>query len=91
MSGGAPPAGDTSKRAEIIAEFERRGVRRQDACLYADAFLEYQEASANIDKNGAIVLHPRNGSPMKNPYLEIRAAAFARLQKMQNVEAGWLW
>lgn len=78
-------------RASIVAEFERQGVRREVASLYADAYLEYIEASDNIAKNGSIVLHPRNGSPMENPYLKIRDRAFLRLQKMQDVEAGWLW
>lgn len=61
-----------------------------DMVQYADAFLEYAEASKNIGEHGAIVQHPRTSNPNQNPYLEIRDRALRKLQGMVNVKAEWL-
>ena len=78
-------------RTGIIARLVEQGLRADVAGLYADAFLEYREASENIAERGAMVLHPRTANPIENPYLKIRDRAFAKLRKLSGVKAGWLW
>lgn len=79
--------------AEAIAAFlVEQGARRDLARQYADLFCEYRAASANILEHGAIVLHPRTGNPVTNPYLVVRDRALARLARMRSVkgiEALW--
>jgi hypothetical protein len=50
-------------------------------------------AQKNIDDNGAIVADPRTGSPIPNPYLQVRDKAFARLETLHKagVRAPGLW
>ena len=50
-------------KAEIINKLVAGGSSRDRATIYADAFLEYREATENIEKNGVIVQHPRDGEP----------------------------
>lgn len=78
-------------RAEIIDELVRRHESKARATIYADAFLEYQEASANIQKNGTIVQHPRTSNPIENPYLVLRDRAGRKLEEMKRVDADFLW
>ena len=78
-------------RAGIIEGLVTRGCRRDLAAQYADAYLEYREASANIGTQGAMVLHPRTSNRIENPYLKIRDRALSKLQGMRQVDAGWLW
>ena len=85
------PAVAPLERPAIIAGLEARGTRRDVAAQYADAFLEYREASANVLTQGAMVLHPRTSNPIENPYLKIRDRALAKLQTMRGVKAAWLW
>jgi len=81
----------TIDRAGIIAGLEAKGTRRDLASMYADAYLEYREASKNIHDQGAMVLHPRTSNPIENPYLKIRDRALAKLRTMRAVKADWLW
>ncbi|MFO0448673.1 MAG: P27 family phage terminase small subunit [Pseudomonadota bacterium] len=78
------------KLMEILAKAK---VSAERATLYADAFLEYTAAQKNIDDNGAIVADPRTGSPIPNPYLQVRDKAFARLETLHKagVRAPGLW
>ena len=78
-------------REEIIAGLEAPGARRDVAAMYADAYLEYREASANISEQGAMVLHPRTANPIENPYLKIRDRAQAKLRTFRGINASWLW
>lgn len=55
--------------------------------VFADAVAEYQEASENIAKNGAVSLHPRTGAPIENPYIKIRRAAGEVLARMSNIDS----
>jgi phage terminase small subunit len=75
----------------VIDGLQSRGTARDLAVQYADAYLEYVEASNNIREHGSIVLHPRTANPIENPYLKIRDRALAKLQKMRRVQADWLW
>lgn len=52
-----------------------------DIAMYADVFVEYVKAQANISEHGSIVFHPRTGAPIENPYLAIRDRARATLSK----------
>jgi phage terminase small subunit len=66
--------------AEIRAENPR--AAEQDLQLYTGFFLDYVEAERNIRANGAIVVHPRTGSPIENPYNKVKAAAAASLGRL---------
>jgi len=77
--------------AEIVAELVRRGESKDRATFYADAFLEYREASENIAEHGIIVQHPRTANPIENPYLAIRDRAAKKLDGMRRVKADFLW
>lgn len=78
-------------RDGIVSGLEARGVGRDVAAQYADAYLEYREATKNINDQGAMVLHPRTQNPIENPYLKIRDRALVKLRKMRGVKADWLW
>ena len=54
--------------------------------LYAAAFIIYEEARANIAKNGAVVAHPRTGEPLNNPYLQIMQKQRDALIKIANTK-----
>jgi len=77
-------------KTEIVDALIERGTRRDRAVPYADAVLEYREASLNIDEFGAIVKHPRTGNPIENPYLGVRDRALKKLLSLR-VKADFLW
>lgn len=58
---------------------------------YADNWMNYREAVDNIEEQGAIVANPRNGSPMKNPYLDIRDKAQANMLEAKLLDTSFLW
>ncbi len=87
----APPPAPPRDRDGIIAALIARGTRKDKACLYADAFLAYQEANQNIIENGCIVLHPRTAAPVENPYLRLRERALKQLLALKNAKAEFLW
>jgi len=61
---------------DVLAELQKDNPSRRavDLQVFADALAVYIEASANIQKNGAITAHPRTGAPIENPYLKVQAA-----------------
>jgi phage terminase small subunit len=68
------------------------GARADDLAMYADCFHDYAEAVANIAKNGVIVVHPRTGSPIENPYLKVKIVAMGAMKKLhrvRNVDTLW--
>lgn len=79
-------------RADIIAHLRRENPdgHEHDLAIYADAFRSYQAAADNIERNGDIVLHPRTGQPMENPYNAIREKAATALRKIP-ISVGNLW
>ncbi len=83
--------GEVKTKDEVIEALVRQGARRDRAVLYADCYLEYQEATRNIDEHGTIVQHPRTGNPVENPYLAIRDRALKKLMVMKGVNAEGLW
>lgn len=79
---------------EIIAILERNNPETENRGIlvqYADAYLEYQEATENIEKNGLIVQHPRTSNPIENPYMAVRDRALKKLLLFRNVETDGLW
>lgn len=84
---------DKLNRHAVLACLMKGNNRADKASLYADSFVEYQEAQANIRENGSIVSDPRTGAPVVNPYLTVRDKAFARLEALHKggVKAGDLY
>lgn len=80
-------------KAAIVAELRRLNPRYSvaDIAIYVDALAEYREAQANIDQHGSIVMHPRTGAPIENPYLTIRNKAGAVIGKHARLNTGSLW
>ena len=76
--------GEMTKK-EIVDILVRAGNALDVSIQYADVFLEYREASANIDANGVIVAHPRTQNPIDNPYLKIRDSALRKFQSFEIV------
>lgn len=66
---------------------ENPKARQIDLEVFADALRIYRQASANIAEFGAIVNHPRTGSPIENPYLKIQTAKGALLAKMRTIKS----
>ena len=83
--------GEVMTREHIINRLVQNGAPRDHATLYADWYLEYQEACANIQEHGIIVSHPRTANPIKNPYIEIRDNAAKKLTTMRKIKADFLW
>lgn len=80
------------RRASIIAVLRRENPAApdHDIVIYADGFLDYQEAAENVRRNGVIVAHPRTGAPIPNPYADVKAAAAATIRKIR-LRTGPLW
>lgn len=83
--------GQVRTKESVIEALVSQGARRDRANQYADCFLEYQEATRNIDEHGTIVSHPRTGNPIENPYLAIRDRALRKLQSMKGINSEGLW
>lgn len=80
--------------AEVVATLTQTNPHAGDdrIAMYADCFMDYQEAQMNITKNGTIVFHPRTGSPISNPYAEVKARAMATMLQMLAISgAGLRW
>lgn len=84
----------TLTRDEIVTDLVHRGVLRDLAAQYAEAYVEYREASEKVQTAGRVVLHPVTQGPIVNPYLIVRDKALARLQAMRRnavLDVEWLW
>ena len=66
------------------------GIDDSIISMYADLFIDYQHAQANIAENGTVVFHPKTGAPVMNPLLAVRDSAMGRLLKM-DLDTGDLW
>ena len=67
-------------------------ARRDKITIYADSYLDYQEATKNITEHGNIVAHPRTGAPIENPYIRVKARATAVLTKVGKIlKTDGLW
>lgn len=80
------------EKQEIIETLKKENevASLESLSAYADNFIDYQEAVANIAEQGAIVAHPKNGSPIDNPYLKIRDSAQANMRKCR-LKTDLLW
>lgn len=76
----------------VIAKLRELNPRVSDAtiAIYAAAFIEHRIAQENIDQHGAIVFHPRTGSPIDNPYVAARDRASKTLLAL-DLRTGDLW
>lgn len=74
---------------DIFEELKKdnKNSREVDLRVLADALRIYAEASKNVKENGAICMHPRTGSPIKNPYLDILEKQGAIIAKIKFVKA----
>jgi hypothetical protein len=74
-------------QAQIVAVLIRDNpaLRVDFATIYADAIIDYLAASENIRDNGSVVLHPRTGAPIDNPYLRVRVSAIAQMAAAKGV------
>lgn len=68
-----------------------RSTQPMQLSMFADLFLEYRAAMANIAEHGSVVLHPRTGEPCPNPYLPIRDKAMANLLKFRLKTPSSMW
>jgi hypothetical protein len=88
---------DAADRADAKARIVEQllagnlGAQRDTCVQYADALLEYREATDNIENHGIIVQHPRTLNPFPNPYLPIRDRALKKLQDFVGLDAAALW
>jgi hypothetical protein len=74
-------------QARIVAVLIRDNpaLRVDFATIYADAIIDYLAASENIRDNWSVVLHPRTGAPIDNPYLRVRVSAIAQMAAAKGV------
>jgi hypothetical protein len=79
------------ERATLIVTLVRAGMGAARSGQYADAFIEYRQATEKIDEAGIIVLHPRTGVPNENPFLAVRDRALKKLHTMKDARADVLW
>lgn len=88
---------ENSEISDVFELLVRENPREQKSVLrlYADAFRIYTEATRNLSENGAIVMHPRTGTPLENPYLKVQAQASRTLQKLSSqippIKTAGLW
>ena len=83
-----------SDKARVVDWLCARNSSRQLCAQYADVWMTYREAQGNVDEHGALVFHPRTGSPVPNPYLRIRDDALRMLVKLKDegvADTGDLW
>jgi phage terminase small subunit len=78
-------------KEEVVAMLVKQGAKRDRAVFYADAYLSYVEASANISEHGTIVQHPRTSNPVENPYLVIRDRALKTTRAIRGIKTEGLW
>lgn len=81
-------------RDEVVSVLRRDNPkgRGDDIAMYADSFMDYQEAQENIARNGNVVAHPRTGQPIENPYIKVKVSAMNQLRKitsLRHVAALW--
>lgn len=73
--------------AESLAAENPEFVKRVDLLVFAGALKMYVEASANVDKNGAICAHPRTGQPIENPFLAVQERAARVMARMRRIKS----
>ena len=84
-SGPAPIAPSFQARIVAVLIRDNPALRVDFATIYADAIIDYLAASENIRDNGSVVLHPRTGAPIDNPYLRVRVSAISQMAAAKGV------
>lgn len=77
-------------RDEVLTILSKNNRDYGQVVMYTDLFLSYQAATKNIQENGDIVVHPRTGAPIDNPYSRVRNQAITMMSKMK-INASPLW
>lgn len=78
----------------VLARVLRAANPRADEAAiraYAAALRDYAAAEANVAEHGAIVLHPRTGAPVENPFLGIRERSAAAMMKAKLRHTAEAW
>lgn len=77
----------------LVKRLTEAGNKADLSKQYADAFVEYTEATENLQRNGAVCADPRTGKPIPNPYLSVRDKALAKMHTrgLRRVKAEALW
>jgi phage terminase small subunit len=83
--------GEVKTKQQVVELLVTHGAKRDRAVYYADSYVEYQEASRNIEEHGTIVQHPRTSNPIENPYLVIRDRALRKLLSIRGLNTEGLW
>ena len=80
------------ERPAVVALLQAANPRRSlaEVTIYADLWLDYQAAQANIERFGALVVNPRTAAPEENPWLAIRSRSSAGMLKSK-IKADELW
>jgi phage terminase small subunit len=80
-------------RAEAVAILAAANPAAKPEAIqtYAAQWDSYAEADRNIAKQGAVVVHPRTGAPIDNPYLKVRSHALSELGKIRKLNTDELW
>lgn len=86
----------TVKKSEVVEMLRRSNpdAREQTLQLYAQSFVEYVEAQANVEANGTVCAHPRTGQPMENPFCRVKSKSMAdmtKLAKSLDTDPLWKW
>jgi phage terminase small subunit len=70
---------------EVTAELRRLNplAKEMRIAIAANLISDYRAAAENIRANGTIVLHPRTGEPIANPYIAIRDRAAKQLLELR--------
>jgi hypothetical protein len=81
---------------EILTSLRDQNPRLRDdvAIPLATALYEYGLAQSKINDQGVLSLHPRTGSPMENPYLQVRERSRRTIKDLcakRNVKTDGLW
>lgn len=75
---------------ETILESSPR-ASAHNAEQYLGAFLAWHEANDNIIEHGAIVVNPKSGEPMANPYSAVRDRSWKTMDSCRGVNGDALW
>ena len=75
----------TRTEARRILREDDPDLQSADLEMYLDQWATYAEAVENIQRVGAVAIHPRTGAPITNPYLQIRDQAQAAMSRMKRV------
>lgn len=76
-------------KIDLVAELRKDNPlsRLIDLQIFAGALESYHQAAKNIQENGVIVLHPRTGAPIDNPYFKVQSSQIAIISKYPRIKS----